>query len=88
VLFVEPRRDGQTWELGFDEVRRSMDPPSTSCGFDARPPDRGASVAAPLEASDRRFRYFVDAAGGRPKVLYLRHDGDCGLVEPEVTGVT
>jgi hypothetical protein len=62
--------------------------PPTCCGFDARPPDRGASVAAPLEASDRRFRYLVDAAGGRPKVLYLRHDGDCGLVEPEVTGVT
>jgi hypothetical protein len=27
--------------------------------------------------------YFVDAADGRPKVLYLRHDGDLGLMEPE-----
>jgi hypothetical protein len=25
VLFIEPRRDGQAWELGFHELRRSMD---------------------------------------------------------------
>jgi hypothetical protein len=37
---------------------------------------------AELEAGDRRFVYFVDAADARPKVLYLRHDGDYGLVEP------
>ena len=30
-----------------------------------------------------RYLYFVDAADGRPKVLYLRHDGDFGLMEPE-----
>jgi ribosome-associated translation inhibitor RaiA len=41
-----------------------------------------------LDASDRRFLYFVDAADRRPKVLYLRHDGDYGLVEPDVAGVT
>jgi ribosome-associated translation inhibitor RaiA len=33
-------------------------------------------------ATDNRFRYFVDAADERPKVLYVRHDGDYGLVEP------
>ena len=30
-----------------------------------------------------RFLYFIDAGDGRGKVLYLRHDGDYGLVEPE-----
>jgi ribosome-associated translation inhibitor RaiA len=32
---------------------------------------------------NHRFLYFVDAGDGRGKVLYLRHDGDYGLVEPE-----
>jgi hypothetical protein len=32
---------------------------------------------------NHRFLYFIDAADGRGKVLYLRHDGDYGLVEPE-----
>lgn len=32
---------------------------------------------------NHRFMYFIDAADGRGKVLYLRHDGDYGLVEPE-----
>jgi hypothetical protein len=31
---------------------------------------------------NHRFLYFVDAQDGRGKVLYLRHDGDYGLVEP------
>jgi hypothetical protein len=35
-----------------------------------------------LEARDLRFLFFVDAEEARPKVLYLRHDGDYGLVEP------
>ena len=30
----------------------------------------------------QRFLYFIDAADGRGKVLYLRHDGNYGLVEP------
>jgi hypothetical protein len=29
-----------------------------------------------------RFMYFVDAADEHAKVLYLRRDGDVGLVEP------
>jgi uncharacterized protein (DUF2267 family)/ribosome-associated translation inhibitor RaiA len=37
---------------------------------------------ADLAARGERFEYFVDADDGRPKVLYLRHDGDYGLVEP------
>lgn len=32
---------------------------------------------------NHRFMYFIDAEDGRGKVLYLRHDGDYGLVEPE-----
>jgi hypothetical protein len=32
---------------------------------------------------NHRFLYFIDAADGRGKVLYLRSDGDYGLVEPE-----
>jgi uncharacterized protein (DUF2267 family)/ribosome-associated translation inhibitor RaiA len=40
---------------------------------------------AELERSGERFAYFIDAADNRPKVLYLRLDGDYGLVEPERT---
>jgi hypothetical protein len=36
-----------------------------------------------LEQLGPRYLYFVDAADRRPKVLYLRHDGDLGLMEPE-----
>jgi ribosome-associated translation inhibitor RaiA len=36
-----------------------------------------------LERLGERHLYFVDAADERPKVLYLRHDGDLGLIEPE-----
>jgi hypothetical protein len=43
------------------------------------------SLTAALEElvlARHRFMYFVDAADERAKVLYLRHDGDYGLVEP------
>jgi ribosome-associated translation inhibitor RaiA len=35
-----------------------------------------------MDVLDHRFLYFTDAADGRGKVLYLRYDGDYGLVEP------
>jgi ribosome-associated translation inhibitor RaiA len=35
-----------------------------------------------MDLANHRFLYFIDAADGRGKVLYLRHDGDYGLVEP------
>jgi ribosome-associated translation inhibitor RaiA len=35
-----------------------------------------------MDMLNHRFLYFVDADDGRGKVLYLRHDGDYGLVEP------
>jgi hypothetical protein len=33
-------------------------------------------------AVHRRFLYFIDAGDARGKILYLRLDGDYGLVEP------
>jgi ribosome-associated translation inhibitor RaiA len=35
-----------------------------------------------MDFLDHRFLYFIDAADTRGKCLYLRHDGDYGLVEP------
>ena len=35
-----------------------------------------------MDLLDHRFLYFIDADDGRGKVLYLRYDGDYGLVEP------
>jgi ribosome-associated translation inhibitor RaiA len=35
-----------------------------------------------MDLANHRFVYFIDAADGRGKVIYLRHDGDYGLVEP------
>jgi ribosome-associated translation inhibitor RaiA len=43
------------------------------------------SLSAAREEMDlvnHRFLYFLDAEDGRGKVIYLRHDGDYGLVEP------
>jgi len=36
-----------------------------------------------MDLREDRWLYFIDAADQRGKVLYLRHDGDYGLVEPE-----
>jgi ribosome-associated translation inhibitor RaiA len=38
---------------------------------------------AEMDLVNHRFLYFMDAEDGRGKVIYLRHDGDYGLVEPE-----
>jgi hypothetical protein len=40
-------------------------------------------VRAEMDVVNHRFVYFIDAADGRGKVLYMRHDGDYGLVEPD-----
>jgi ribosome-associated translation inhibitor RaiA len=37
---------------------------------------------AEMDWLNHRFLYFVDAADNLGKVIYLRHDGDYGLVEP------
>jgi ribosome-associated translation inhibitor RaiA len=36
-----------------------------------------------MDIVNHRFLYFIDAEDKRGKVIYLRHDGDYGLVEPE-----
>jgi hypothetical protein len=36
-----------------------------------------------MDMLNHRFLYFIDAEDDRGKVLYLRTDGDYGLVEPE-----
>jgi ribosome-associated translation inhibitor RaiA len=41
------------------------------------------TVKSEMDVANPRFLYFTDAADGRGKVIYLRHDGDYGLVEPE-----
>jgi ribosome-associated translation inhibitor RaiA len=42
-----------------------------------------ATARAEEDILNHRFLYFIDAGDGRGKVLYLRFDGDYGLVEPE-----
>ena len=50
----------------------------------SRYPGPLALSAARMEMDflDHRFLYFLDAEDKRGKVIYLRHDGDYGLVEP------
>jgi len=46
-------------------------------------PLRLEDARAEMDFLNHRFLYFLDAADGRGKVLYVRHDGDYGFVEPE-----
>jgi ribosome-associated translation inhibitor RaiA len=46
-------------------------------------PETLDAVRAEMDLVNHRFLYFVDAEDGRGKVIYLRHDGDYGLVVPE-----
>ncbi|WP_027006196.1 sigma 54 modulation/S30EA ribosomal C-terminal domain-containing protein [Conexibacter woesei] len=41
-----------------------------------------AVARSEMDVLDHRFLYFIDEDDGRGKVLYLRYDGDYGLVEP------
>lgn len=40
-------------------------------------------AVAQMDELNHRFMYFIDAAGERGAVLYLRYDGHYGLIEPE-----
>jgi hypothetical protein len=42
-----------------------------------------ATARTEMDALNHRFLYFIDADDDRGKVLYLRLDGDYGLVEPQ-----
>jgi ribosome-associated translation inhibitor RaiA len=42
-----------------------------------------AAARSEMDVLNHRFLYFIDAADERGRVLYLRSDGDYGLVEPE-----
>ena len=41
-----------------------------------------SEARAEMDIVNHRVLYFIDAESGRGKVIYLRHDGDYGLVEP------
>jgi ribosome-associated translation inhibitor RaiA len=41
-----------------------------------------ATARAEMDIVNHRFLYYIDADDRRGRVLYLRHDGDYGLVEP------
>jgi ribosome-associated translation inhibitor RaiA len=41
-----------------------------------------AVARSEMDVLNHRFLYFIDEDDGRGKVLYLRYDGDYGLVEP------
>jgi ribosome-associated translation inhibitor RaiA len=40
-----------------------------------------ADARSEMDVLNHRFLYFIDAADGRGRALYLRHDGDYGMVE-------
>jgi ribosome-associated translation inhibitor RaiA len=42
-----------------------------------------AAARSEMDVLNHRFLYFIDAGDGRGKAIYLRHDGDYGIVEPE-----
>ena len=44
------------------------------------------AARADMDVLNHRFLYFIDVEDGRGKVLYLRYDGDYGLVQPEQSG--
>jgi ribosome-associated translation inhibitor RaiA len=41
-----------------------------------------ANAREEMDIVNHRFLYYIDAEDNRGRVLYLRHDGDYGLVEP------
>jgi putative sigma-54 modulation protein len=42
-----------------------------------------AAARSEMDVLNHRFLYYIDAEDERGRVLYLRTDGDYGLVEPE-----
>lgn len=46
-------------------------------------PRRIGDVIAEMNELNHRFLYFVDEESGRARVIYLRYDGNYGLIEPD-----
>jgi ribosomal subunit interface protein len=46
-------------------------------------PRRIEDVVAEMNELNHRFLYFVDEESGRARVIYLRYDGNYGLIEPD-----
>lgn len=46
-------------------------------------PRRLDDVITEMNELNHRFLYFVDEASGRARVIYLRYDGNYGLIEPD-----
>jgi ribosome-associated translation inhibitor RaiA len=93
MLFVHARthedvtvhlQDDGRFGLLFPERSRLADEDDIVVPKPSRYPGLLELSAARIEMDflDHRFLYFLDAEDKRGKVLYLRHDGDYGLVEP------
>jgi ribosome-associated translation inhibitor RaiA len=80
---VHLQDDGQ-FGLLFPDGSRLADEDDIVVPRPSRYPGPLALSAARVEMDflDHRFLYFLDAEDNRGKVIYLRHDGDYGLVEP------
>lgn len=46
-------------------------------------PRRLEDVVTEMNELNHRFLYFVDEESGRARVIYLRYDGNYGLIEPD-----
>jgi uncharacterized protein (DUF2267 family)/ribosome-associated translation inhibitor RaiA len=84
-LVAHRRADGRVGLIHPPWVPVADRLPDTIVGEPARNPGPMSleGAEAELTSSGERFLPFVDAADERPKVLYLRHDGGYGLLEPE-----
>ena len=93
MLFVHARtredvtvylRDDGRFGLLFPERSPLADEDDLVVPKPSRYPGALELSAARIEMDflDHRFLYFLDADDKRGKVIYLRHDGDYGLVEP------
>jgi ribosome-associated translation inhibitor RaiA len=92
-VFVHVRTDEDVVVYWRDDGRIGLlFPPGSVLGDEADVVPKPSRYEGPLslvaarsemDVLNHRFLYFTDADDGRGKVLYLRADGDYGLVEPE-----
>ena len=94
-LFVHIRTGEDVVVHWLEEVKVGLIHPRNSALADetddivvARPsrysePQALDAVRGEMDLVNHRFLYFIDVEDGRGKTIYLRHDGDYGLVVPE-----